>query len=272
MINKTLQNIFKKGSKTYFNSSLFFPKEVRNDVFILYGFVRTADDYVDVVPQQKKAFNSFIKTYKKALKGKKANNIVIDSFVDLIKRKKFSLKWIDAFLHSMSMDLSVKKYKRLKDTEKYIYGSAEVIGLMMASIMDLPEKSYHNAQHLGKAMQYINFIRDLAEDLKLGRIYFPQEELKRFKLKSLDEDYSKKHDKQFKALMRSQCGIYKKWQIIAEKGFSYIPKRYLIPIKTASDMYLWTARQIEKDPFIVYRKKVKPSKLRIILTLIRNLF
>ena len=60
------------------------------------------------------------------------------------------------------------------------------------------------------------------------------------------------------------------WQAESERGFSLIPHRFLVPIKTASDMYMWTAGEIYRNPFIVYEKKVKPFKSRIILTILKN--
>jgi 15-cis-phytoene synthase len=268
-----MQNIiystFKKGSTTYFNSSLFFPKSVKNDVFVLYGFVRKADDFVDSVPQQGDQFYAFKDTYYKALKGRKSNDIIIDSFIELIKRKSFDLMWIDAFLKSMELDLLKSKYGTIDELLIYIYGSAEVIGLMMSSIMGLDDKSYNYAMYLGRAMQFINFIRDINEDLDLGRTYLP---LKKTGLKTLDKDYAFKNSGTFIDFIHKQINLYLEWQSEAEQGFAYIPHRYLVPIKTASDMYKWTAGEIYKDPFVVYERKVKPVKSRIILTILKNFF
>ena len=69
MRNKLTHQIAKEGSKTFFNSSLFFPREVREEVFILYSFVRTADDFVDSIPQKKKEFYDFVNSFNKGLKG-----------------------------------------------------------------------------------------------------------------------------------------------------------------------------------------------------------
>ena len=74
----------------------------------------------------------------------------------------------------------------------------------------------------------------------------------------------------FQRFVQAQIRRYEHWQIEAEKGFRYIPHRYLIPIKTASEMYKWTAQKIEKNPFIVYKMKVKPSKTRIWMTAFLN--
>ncbi|KPK62609.1 phytoene synthase [candidate division WOR_3 bacterium SM23_42] len=259
MVDRTLYSIFKEGSKTYFYSSLFFPMDVRSDVFILYAFVRKVDNYVDIIPQRKTEFYVFWKDFEAALKGGTSRDIVIESFVSLMNQKKFDRKWVRAFFEAMEMDLIKQKYKNIEETKKYMYGSAEVVGLMMASIMELPEESFECARHLGRAMQYINFIRDISEDLALGREYLPQNDLQKCKLESLEYEYVKNHEARFNRFIRSQIKQYEEWQAAAETGFTYIPKRYFIPIKTASDMYKWTAEQIKKSPIIVYEKKVKPS-------------
>ncbi len=258
---------FKKGSKTYFNSSIFFPPEVRKDVFILYGFVRVADNFVDAVPPDAENFYAFKDKYHQALRGQPSGDVIIDDFVKLMDRKHLKPEWVDAFLRSMEMDLQKSEYDSIDETLEYIYGSAEVIGLFMASILDLPEASFHAARMLGRSMQFINFIRDIKEDLELGRRYIP---LTDSSLQSLRREETEAHPEEFIRFHRMQIERYKKWHAEAVSGYAYIPKRYLIPIKTAEDMYVWTAEQIAKDPFIIYEKKVKPSKLRIILRILRN--
>lgn len=264
MIASIHTNIFRNASKTYYYSSLFFPKEVRDDIFILYAFVRTADDLVDTLPQRKIAFRNFLRSYKKALIDSSSKNIILDSFVKMINRRKINKIWINSFLNAMENDLYKKSYKSLKQTENYMYGSADVIGLMIAKILDLPKESYIYARYLGKSMQFSNFIRDIEEDNGLGRCYFPQDELRKFKLKSLFYSETSKNKKQFIKFIRFQINRYLKWQKEAEKGFIYIPKKYRIAIKTASDMYKKTQEIIYKDPFIIYEKKVKPTKLEVL--------
>ncbi len=262
--------IFKKGSKTYFTSSLFFPPDKRDDVFILYGFVRTADDYVDEIPQDSDGFYKFCSDYRSVLAGNgECGNPIIDRFVELSRRKNFDPAWTEAFLHSMELDLRKKVYQTLDDTLEYIYGSAEVIGLYMSRLMELPEEAFHSARMLGRAMQYINFIRDIAEDNELGRRYLPVEGSG---LESLSEEYCRTHSDSFIDFHRKQIRLYTQWHNEAVNGYSYIPKKMRVPIKTADDMYMWTASQIEKDPFIVFRRKVKPEKGRIIRQVIKNFF
>lgn len=268
--NKTIYSIFKKGSKTYFYSTIFFPKSVRRDVFILYSFLRKADDYVDSIPQDDEGFYQFKERYLEAREGSITDDVVVDSFAKLEKRKDFRKEWVDAFLHSMEMDLYKSSYKDMDELLMYLYGSSEVVGLFMVNILDLSPESYTAARLLGRAMQYVNFIRDISEDLKLGRTYFPQDEMEEFGIKTLDEASNKLKPDNFINFLKKQLQTYYKWQNEAEKGFKFIPYRYLIPIKTASDMYCWTAKQIENDPFLVYKKKVKPSIPKIVSNIFSN--
>ena len=101
----------------------------------------------------------------------------------------------------MEMDIKKKGYSIINQIIEYMHGSAEVVGLMMAKILDLPEKSYKYSQYLGRAMQYINFIRDIAEDLQLGRIYLPMAELKKYKLKDLEYSHTSKYKENFKLFL-----------------------------------------------------------------------
>lgn len=264
VIDRTIYDIFRRGSRTYFYSTLFFPPAIRERVFTLYSFVRTADDLVDAVPQRGEEFFAFVDTYRGALEGEPSGDPVIDGFAALQHRYGFEQDWVDAFLCSMELDLSVRRYETLDDLRVYLYGSAEVVGLMMARLLDLSPDCYEAARCLGRGMQYINFIRDIAEDAAMGRIYMPAEELARFDLASLDEGYLRRHPEAFGDFVQAQCDLYRFWQSAGEKGFRYIPWRMRLPIITASDMYGWTARRIERDPFVIFDRKVRPSVPRIV--------
>jgi phytoene synthase len=253
-----------------FYSSLFLPKKAREDVFILYAFVRTADDLVDCVPSNKKGFYSFKKNYELAKNGTKSGDIVVDSFADLERRKDFDPKWTEAFLGSMEMDITKTSYATLKETLQYVYGAAEVMGLYMVNVLGIDKRAHYYSRILGRALQCINAIRDIAEDNELGRSYIPLTDLDRYGLKNLEYEYTMKHPDRFSNFIKGQISRYYHWQETAEKGYRYVPKKYLICVKTVSDMYNWTARKILKDPFIVYTQKVKPLILKILGAVVIN--
>jgi len=264
--------IFKNGSTTYYNSTKLFPKAIREDVTTLYSFVRVADDYVDSVPQNIEGFNNFKAMYYGALNGEKIDNSIITNFISLSKRMNFKEKWVDAFLESMEMDTKKSEYEDLDELNRYLYGSAEVIGLMMNRVMKMDEYADDSAQYLGKAMQFINFIRDIDEDLDLNRTYFPKDSMEKFGLTNLTRGEARRKPEQFKAFIRSQIKVYFEWQKKAEFGIQYIPKRMRIAVQTASDMYLWTATEIYKNPFVVYDTPIKPTWHKVIINGMKNFF
>jgi 15-cis-phytoene synthase len=264
------RTIFKQGSTTYYWSSKLFTKHVRQDVFKLYSFVRTADDYVDQVPADEKGFQELCNFWRNPKSDQTLNSRIASNMHELQNQYGFDRQLVNSFLDAMRSDLVHKKYQTLDDSLKYAYGSAEVIGLIMAKIMRLPDEACEAARIQGRAMQWLNFIRDLEEDNELGRQYFPVEDLERFKLADLSYHTAMQNPDRFQKFMQFQIDRFIKWQVEAEAGYRYIPKRHLIPIKTAADIYIWTAEHISQDPFIVFKQKIKPKKARIMGTAIKN--
>ena len=274
------KEIFKAGSTTYYWSSVFFPENTRDDVFKLYSFVRVADNFVDQTPQDVRSFKQLVAAWKKIDKdgkppSKKLSSDIqlsVQNMYDVYKKYSFDKKWVNAFLAAMEQDLSKQKYKTLNDTIGYMYGSAEVIGLMMSRIIGVPEEGFEAARLQGRAMQYINFIRDIAEDNELGRQYFPASELKKYGLPDLSIKSAYKHPAAFREFIEAQLTYYNEWQSAANSGFTYIPRAQRIALRTAVDMYNWTADTIAKNPFIVFDKKIKPSKSRVVVrALVRSI-
>lgn len=280
-MSKIEQQIFKSGSRTYYLSSLFFPRKARDDIFRLYSFVRVADDYVDQLPPKADELHKLRELWQKLIADESLDTTtylddpinlrVVKNIVHVTRKYRFEHSWIESFFDSMQMDLDRRSYQSLDELLQYIYGSAEVIGLMMSRIMDLPKELDEAACLQGRAMQYINFIRDISEDNKLKRLYFPSEDLARYGLPNLQHGSAQAHSDEFKSFIQLQLQRYIEWQYKADIAYSQIPRRYRVPLRTAAAMYGWTAAQIKADPFVVYRKKVRPSRSRIITTALRKI-
>jgi phytoene synthase len=146
-----------------------------------------------------------------------------------------------------------------------MYGSASVVGFMMCKILGIKEEAYAYANKLGQAFQYINFIRDINEDNALNRQYLPEVNLKKYNLANLEEDYIRQNQENFIKFLRSELEYFYKLIDEAKKGFDFIPRRYRIPIEIATNLYLYTAKIIYKNPEVVYEKKVKPKIMRIFI-------
>ncbi len=269
------ERIFRAGSQTYYWSSLFFPAAVRDDVFRLYSFVRVVDNYVDELPQKLQALDEIKQAWKArdyAILKDSTASLVAKNIIDLSQKYNFDPKWVDSFLWSMSQDaIPDVVYKTQADSLAYVYGSAEVIGLMMAKIIikDFDEEVAKTAMLQGRAMQWINFCRDIDEDNSLGRCYFPACDLKKHGLQDLSAKEAKEKPKQFASFLKQQLDTYEKWQAQAAEGWRYLPWRCRIPVITASNMYTWTAQELRLRPEVIFERQLKPSKQRILAAVAR---
>ena len=181
-----------RAYSTSFSLGIFFTKkEVRKDIYAIYGFVRLADEIVDTFHQyNKEDLLCRLKTdvYKSIEEGISLNPI-LNSFQLTVNKYHIPLELIDQFLYSMEMDLKKQVYDEDKFKE-YILGSAEVIGLMCLKVFTKGNLEQYNAlkahaMSLGCAYQKINFLRDLKDDYKLlGRTYFPGIDLTNFNERS----------------------------------------------------------------------------------------
>ncbi|HMW40514.1 MAG: phytoene/squalene synthase family protein [Saprospiraceae bacterium] len=157
-----------------------FASHLRSPVCAIYGFVRIADEIVDTFHHVDQAtiLSRFKEDTSQAIAQQYSTNPVLHSFARTVSRYKIEQKHIDAFLHSMEMDLTKRIYNR-EEFNRYVYGSAEVVGLFCLKVFLDGDESKYNALEgtacaLGSAFQKINFLRDLKSDFEeRGRIYFP---------------------------------------------------------------------------------------------------
>ncbi len=158
---------------------------IRSDIYNIYGFVRFADEIVDTFHDYDKEllFENFEKELYRSLEHRISLNPVLNSFQHTYWRYNIPLHLVEAFMKSMRMDLSKKEYKTNAEYKEYIYGSADVVGLMCLCVfVNGDEKKYEalkeSAMALGSAFQKVNFLRDLKADYELlERSYFPNTNL-----------------------------------------------------------------------------------------------
>ena len=155
-------------------------KRFHEPIFAIYGFVRFADEIVDTFHDQDKAtlLQEFKEETYRAIDREVSFNPVLHSFQWAVNKYEIEQELIDAFLHSMSLDLNESDYDE-NGYKKYIYGSAEVVGLMCLRVFcegdeELYQRLKEPATRLGSAFQKVNFLRDLNSDYQeRGRMYFP---------------------------------------------------------------------------------------------------
>ena len=193
------RNVTKSYSTSFSSAVKMLAPNIRQDIYNIYGFVRFADEIVDSFHDYNKEelFFLFENDLELALKNKISLNPILNSFQNTVHQYEIPRELIDAFMKSMKLDLSKTEYKTVSEYNEYIYGSADVVGLMCLKVFvkgdDVKYESLKNsAMRLGSAFQKVNFLRDLKADFEdLNRTYFPNTDLSKLdeksKLKIIEE-------------------------------------------------------------------------------------
>lgn len=174
--------VTRKYSTSFSIAVSFLNKDIRGAIYSIYGFVRFADEIVDSFHtfNKKRLLEKFERDYYEALKDGISMNPVLNSFQITVRKYNIPDYLVQEFLRSMKYDLEVKEYKTTDEMERYVYGSAEVVGLMCLKVfLEGDEKLFNALQQparkLGSAFQKVNFLRDIKTDIcLLGRRYFPE--------------------------------------------------------------------------------------------------
>ena len=187
--------VIKRYSTSFYFSSSLLSKTIRQDIFNIYGFVRLADEIVDTFhdyPKQE-LLEDFEKELWRSVDNKISLNPILNSFQHTVNKYSIPKDLINSFLDSMKMDLEKKEYNSVEEYKKYIYGSADVVGLMCLKVFVKGSESSFSelspfAISLGSAFQKVNFLRDLKDDSNiLNRVYFPNVDMNNFNEKSKKE-------------------------------------------------------------------------------------
>jgi len=193
------RNVTKSYSTSFSSAVKMLAPNIRQDIYNIYGFVRFADEIVDSFHNYNKEalFYLFENDLELALKNKISLNPILNSFQNTVHKYEIPRELIDAFMKSMKLDLSKTEYKTVSEYNEYIYGSADVVGLMCLKVFvkgdDVKYESLKDsAMRLGSAFQKVNFLRDLKADFEdLNRTYFPNTDLSKLdeksKLKIIEE-------------------------------------------------------------------------------------
>lgn len=225
--DKVTENCSKIVTQSYSTSFSLATKmldsSIRNHIYNIYGFVRFADEIVDTFHDfpKEELLNRFEKDLNFSLEKKISLNPILNSFQLTVNKYNIDRKLISAFLKSMRWDLNKNIYKTDKEYKEYIYGSADVVGLMCLKVFvkgddNLYFKLKPAAMSLGSAFQKVNFLRDLKKDYQeLDRTYFPNvdfnhfdEETKTNIIKEIENDFNLALKGIFDLPIESRFGVY----------------------------------------------------------------
>jgi phytoene synthase len=254
--------------KTYYLATLLLPKSKRPYVHALYGFARYADEIVDdlastlTVNEKAKALSTWGAKILNDLASGRSDDAVGRALIDTVNRFHIPHAHFEAFLHSMTMDLTVTEYQTYEDLLEYVYGSAAVIGLEMVPVLGvLEEGAYECAKKLGIAFQLANFIRDVGEDLDRGRIYLPIDELAQCGV-SRQMLEARVLTPQIIEALKFQIARVRQLQAEATPGIKMLEAASRPCIEAASTLYCGIVDEVEKIGYDIFNKRAKTSTAR----------
>jgi len=254
--------------KTYYLATLLLPKAKRPFVHALYGFARYADEIVDdlaselSVEEKAKVLSKWGNGVLADLKKGTSQDAVGRALIDTVNRFDIPHQHFEAFLHSMTMDLTVQEYESYEDLLEYVYGSAAVIGLEMVPILGpLHENAFEAAKKLGIAFQLANFIRDVDEDLDRGRVYLPLKELGQFGVtrEMLEERVL---TPEIIEALKFQIARVRQLQAEAAPGIAMLEASSRPCIEAASTLYCGIVDEVEKIGYDIFNHRAKTSTSR----------
>ena len=244
LVTKTYSTSFSLATKMLY-------KSIRGDIYNIYGFVRFADEIVDSFHDYNKEelFNRFSEDLELSLKNKISLNPILNSFQHTFHKYDIDKVLVDAFMKSMQLDLHKTDYLTEEEYNAYIYGSADVVGLMCLKVFVNGDDLKYNelkdtAMALGSAFQKVNFLRDLKADFEgLDRTYFPNTDLK-----NLDESSKQVIIEDIEADFKKGLSGIKKLPVEAKFGV-FMAYRY----------YSQLLKKLKKTPAL----KIKDSRIRV---------
>ena len=266
---KRLNNLH---GKTYFLATRLLPPAKRPFVHALYGFARYADEIVDDLAstlsdnEKAQSLKSWGDEVLLNIRSGKSRDHIGAALVDTVNRFSIPISYFEAFLHSMTMDLTVTEYHTYEDLYEYVYGSATVIGLQMVPILGtVSEQSIAEAniaaEKLGTAFQLANFIRDIGEDLTRGRVYLPVTELQSHGV-TREMLEARIVTPQIKNALKEQIQRVRNLQAEAKAGIKLLSVESRACIEAASELYCGIVDEVEKIDYQIFTKRAKTSNWR----------
>ena len=238
---------------------------IREAIYNIYGFVRVADEIVDSFEEYPKEelLDRFEQEYRYSLKVGISTNPVINAFQGTVSKYNIDYALVESFLKSMRTDLEKQNYNNQKEIDDYIYGSADVVGLMCLKVfVQGDDEKYNNlkeaAMKLGSAFQKVNFLRDLNEDFEnLNRSYFP----------NINPNNFTEADKS-RVLLEINNDFEE-----AYKGIVKLPKEAKLAVYVAYKYYFNLLHKIERTPSkILKEKRIRVSNPKKMALLVESYF
>ncbi|MCC7231264.1 MAG: phytoene/squalene synthase family protein [Fimbriimonadaceae bacterium] len=273
------RRIHRRYGATYYFATLWFPKPIRLQVHALYGFVRIPDEWVDNpgelrVEDQRTNLRNWRLQLLNGMEGVKPTHPAMRAFCDVMRSGGHSVDEPIHFLNAMEQDLEVDRYEKYEDLRHYMRGSAIAVGKMMCDMLGAPQTGAVQlaAGALGEAMQLTNFLRDVGEDIRRGRLYLPLEDLASFGV-TVEDIRAERMTAAFANLMRFEIARARAFYAMADRGIPLLPIYAQRSVRMARILYSRILDRIEARHYDVFSGRARTSpldKLQAVVSTLRN--
>ena len=263
----------KKSASNLALAFILLPREKRDAMSALYAFCRAVDDVADEdsvpVEQRRAQLAAWRVDIRRACENQKPEFILNQEFQPVIQKFKLPFALFDELIQGCEMDLEKLRHESFEELELYCYRVASVVGLLSIEIFGYKNPACHDyAVHLGKALQLTNILRDVKNDAARGRIYLPQNELKKFNVSEADILESKYSDRYF-ALAGSVAERAKNFYLLAQETLPAEDRKSMATAQLMAAVYGRLLQKLEQKKFNVFGPKlVKLSKLQKIFLVV----
>lgn len=264
--NSNERKITKKSRSNFLFSFSFLNKEKNEALNTVYAYCRKTDDIADdnevntdeKLIQLKKWRDSL----ERSLNDEETANPLMNNLNKVIKKFNIPEEPFYDLIEGMEIDLKKNRFRTFAELADYCYKAASNVGLMCIEIFGYKNPETKNfAINLGIALQLTNILRDIKADAERGRIYIPQEDLRRFNYKESDL-LEGRYNEDFIKLMKFECGRAKYFYKEADKSLSDEDRGSMFAARIMEQIYLRILRKIERKNYNVFEKKVSISDLR----------
>ncbi|MFC9473219.1 phytoene/squalene synthase family protein [Nocardia sp. NPDC056952] len=263
-----------RHGRTFFLATRLLAPAQRPAIHALYGFARWADDIVDEPPTDDAAgtpaqrLDAVTKDLHDSLSGTPVDDPIFAALADTAARYEIDHVLFDEFLDSMRMDLTITDYPNRAALDRYVHGSADVIGLQVLPVLGTVGERADAAPYaaaLGKAFQLTNFLRDIAEDLDRGRVYLPADELAAHDVDRTRLQWCRSRrrtDAKVRSALAEQHAIARGWYRYADSGIAQLHPVSRPCVATAAVLYSEILDRIEESEFAVFTARATVGNAR----------
>jgi len=254
-----------KSKTNFLYSFSLLPKDKNEAINTVYAFCRQTDDIIDNEADSHelkyKKIRLWRSEFEMALQGN-SNYPLLNQVNKIIKKFSIPVEPFFELIKGVEADLQTSRYKDFETLYQYCYRVAVTIGLMSIEVFGYKTKNAKDyASNLGIAMQLTNILRDIKYDALNGRIYIPEEDLKKFGY-SEDDLMNSRYNDSFIELMKFECKRAREYFEKANNCFDQQDRKLLFPARIMQKIYFGILEKIEKMNYNVFKKKARISKLR----------